>query len=327
MADPAGPLVWVVGSGGLLGRSVVDAARRAGVEVWHQPRPVPWADPAASIEVLRTAAALFMEASRDRPWWVLWCAGTGSPSTPAEALVVEREVFGSALDALAVTSASRASGEPTGAVFLASSAGGVYGGSTDAPFDEHTEPVSISPYGDSKLLQEQQVNRFHDAAGVSVLVGRIANLYGPGQNLAKPQGLISHLCRAHLKRRPISIYVPLDTMRNYIFAPDCGLKVVAAMMRLQSETEAHGAQSVTKVLAGPHAVSVGYVVAELGRVAKRRPLVVFAASPASAYQAMDLRLRSVTWPEVGASHSTSFASGLHQTLQGLARSLAAGDLT
>jgi UDP-glucose 4-epimerase len=115
-------------------------------------------------------------------------------------------------------------------------------------------------------------------------------------------------------------------MRNYIFAPDCGLKVVAAMLRLKSEADAHGPQVVTKVLAGPHAVSVGYVVAELGRVVKRRPLVVFAASPASAYQALDLRLRTVVWPDVGVSHSTSFASGLHQTLQGLGRSLAVGDL-
>jgi len=326
MADPAAPLAWVVGSGGLLGRSVADAARAAGVEVWHPPGPVPWADPAASVEALRTAVVFFMEVARGRPWWVLWCAGTGSPSTPSDALAIEREVFGSVLDELAAASASRGPTEPMGGVFLASSAGGVYGGSTGGPFDEHTVPVSISPYGDSKLRQEQQMQRFHVATGVSILVGRIANLYGPGQNLAKPQGLISHLCRAHLKRRPISIYVPLDTVRNYIFAPDCGLKVVAGMLRLQSEAEAHGAQSVTKVLAGPHGVSVGYVVAELGRVVKRRPLVVFAASPASAYQARDLRLRSVTWPEVGASHSTSFASGLHQTLQGLARSLAAGDL-
>ena len=327
MADPAAPLAWVVGSGGLLGRSVADAARGAGVEVWHPPGPVPWADPAASVEALRTAVALLH--------------GRRAGSTLVGAVVCRHgipehirrtrwpssvEVFGSVLDELAATSASRGPGEPTGGVFLASSAGGVYGGSTGGPFDEHTVPVSISPYGDSKLRQEQQMQRFHVATGVSILVGRIANLYGPGQDLAKPQGLISHLCRAHLKRRPISIYVPLDTVRNYIFAPDCGLKVVAGMLRLQSEAEAHWPQSVTKVLAGPHGGLGGLRRGRAGRVVKRRPLVVFAASPVSAYQARDLRLRSVTWPEVGASHSTSFASGLHQTLQGLARSLAAGDL-
>ena len=328
MADPAAPLAWVVGE-----RRPAGAVRRAtqlGQRVSRcgsHPGPCRWADPAASVEALRTAVALFMDAARGRPWWVLWCAGTGSPSTPADALAIEREVFGSALDALAAASASRGPGEPMGACLP-----GLVRRRRVRRVDRRRRststrvPVSISPYGDSKLRQEQQMQRFHVATGVSILVGRIANLYGPGQNLAKPQGLISHLCRAHLKRRPISIYVPLDTVRNYIFAPDCGLKVVAGMLRLQSEAEAHGAQSVTKVLAGPHGVSVGYVVAELGRVVKRRPLVVFAASPASAYQARDLRLRSVTWPEVGASHSTSFASGLHQTLQGLARSLAAGDL-
>ena len=54
-----------------------------------------------------------------------------------------------------------------------------------------------------------------------VLIGRIANLYGPGQNLAKAQGLVSQLCAAQLERARSSIWVSLDTLRDYLFAPDC----------------------------------------------------------------------------------------------------------
>lgn len=42
---------------------------------------------------------------------------------------------------------------------------------------------------------EQAAADFANATGKPVLVGRIAKLYGPRQNLSKPQGLISHICR------------------------------------------------------------------------------------------------------------------------------------
>ena len=74
-------------------------------------------------------------------------------------------------------------------------------------------------------------------------MGRIANLYGPGQGLEKPQGLISQIIRSHLIRTPISIYVPLDTMRDYLFAPDCGELVVDALRRLPARASCPRARS------------------------------------------------------------------------------------
>ena len=66
---------------------------------------------------------------------------------------------------------------------------------------------------------EADLRRFAAATGTAVLVGRIANLYGPGQNLAKPQGLVSQLCLANLTGQPLSIYVSLDTLRDYLSTP------------------------------------------------------------------------------------------------------------
>jgi len=70
----------------------------------------------------------------------------------------------------------------------------------------------------------------------SALIGRIANLYGPGQNISKPQGIISQICRSYLLGYPLSIYVSLDTLRDYIFAPDCAALVADAL--LDSEVRA-----------------------------------------------------------------------------------------
>ena len=128
------------------------------------------------------------------------------------------------------------SGEPAlarrGTLFFASSAGGVYAASQAAPPFDETSPVgALAPYGGEKLAQEALVRELAEAAGVDMLIGRLSNLYGPGQKLSKPQGLIAHVGRAALRREPVSIYVPLDTIRDYLFAADAGRMVIDAVAR------------------------------------------------------------------------------------------------
>ena len=52
------------------------------------------------------------------------------------------------------------------------------------------------------------------------MIGRFSNLYGPGQNLGKLQGLISRLALSAVTRQPINIFVPLDTIRDYVYVDD-----------------------------------------------------------------------------------------------------------
>ena len=315
------PVLWVVGAGGLLGSSVVAAAATSGTaEVWAPPRPVAWVAADATRVSLEEMAREFLAHAAGRPWWVAWCAGAGVSGTSAADLAREVDAFAHLL-----TSLREAGAGPEGSVFLASSAGGVYAGSADPPFDEATVPVSISPYGDAKLALEALARDFQRDTASSLLIGRIANLFGPGQDLSKPQGIISQLCRAHLLHRPLSIYVPLDTMRSYVYAPDCGAMVVAGLRRLDGAA-AGGGRSVVKVMAAPHAVSVGFVVSEFARVVKRRPLVTFGSSSTSAFQARDLRVRSSVWPELDALAATPFVVGLTATLEHLRRSVALGRL-
>ena len=97
-----------------------------------------------------------------------------------------------------------------------------------APFTEHTTPAPISAYGRAKLRSEEIATEFAVRTGSALLVGRLSNLYGPGQDITKPQGLISQLCRAQLTRQPLSVYVSLDTMRDYLFVDDAAAMVVRA---------------------------------------------------------------------------------------------------
>ena len=87
----------------------------------------------------------------------------------------------------------RAAAVAVGGLFVASSAGGVYAGSSDPPFTERSVPRPISPYGRQSWNTSVSATLWGEAHGIPVLIGRIANLYGPGQDMSKAQGLVSQL--------------------------------------------------------------------------------------------------------------------------------------
>ncbi|HEU4543202.1 MAG TPA: NAD(P)-dependent oxidoreductase [Jiangellaceae bacterium] len=311
------PLTWVIGSSGLLGSHVAAAVGRHG-PLWSPDAPIGW-EVSGAADRLAQAANAFAAAASDRPWQVAWCAGAGVPATPVEALATEVTMFQVLLDGLQAT--MRRGSE--GVVFLASSAGGVYAGSGMAPFDEFTIPRAISPYGEIKLRLEQLAESWTASSPWPVAVGRISNLYGPGQDLSKPQGLISQVCRAQLTREPVSIYVPLDTIRDYIFAGDCGA-IVADVLR-KARHEGEGARFKVKIIASQRGVTIGALLAELRRILKRRIRVVHGTSAVSRYQASDLRMKSSVWTDLDRRSMTPLPVGIKLTFDDLTRQLQRGE--
>ena len=139
----------------------------------------------------------------------------------------------------------------------------MYAGSPTA-FDERTEPRPIAPYGHAKLAQELAAERWSARTGVPVVIGRIGNLYGPGQDLRKAQGLISQLCSTQIRQQPLTIYVPLATMRDYVYVVDFAAVVAGAL--------ASPPPGVTvKVIASQRPMSIGLVLGEFRRVLRRNP--------------------------------------------------------
>lgn len=313
--------MWVIGSGGLLGSNVASAARGR-LELWRPPAAVPWGTPRQG-SALRASVRAFGEAVQGRPWQIVWCAGAAvTGSTPAQ-LVMETDNFVSFLDHVGgVMSGARPS---RGTFFLASSAGGVYAGSDDPPYDERTPARPISPYGLAKQSMEDAATRFGGRHDVDVLVGRISNLYGPGQNLGKAQGLLSQIIRAMLIRRPISIYTSLDTIRDYLFVSDCADMVLDAMdwMRRASDREQ---TTTTKIFAAQQGTTISAVISELRRIFKRPAEVMYAASDNTRFQARDLRFRSVVLTEIDRRQLTPLPVGLRSTVAELNRMLQSGRL-
>jgi UDP-glucose 4-epimerase len=310
------PVAWVVGAGGLVGSHLAAELAGAGWEVMTA--AVPWQDEARSVAALTEAADRFAALRRHRPWVLAWCAGAGVVATAEEALAAEQRVFAAALGWFGESIGA----DEDGTVFLASSAGGLYAGSSGPPFTEDSEPRPLVPYGRVKLAMEEVVRDLAGSTGTRAVIARLANVYGPGQTLGKPQGLLSQLCLADARRTPLPVFVSMDTLRDYVHAED-----VARMARSTIELvreEPRGTVAV-KILASGTPVTVGHLIGEARRVF-HRPLRTIPV-PGGSGQVLDLRMRSVRWPEVDALATTTLPEGLAETAADVrARVVAGGPL-
>jgi UDP-glucose 4-epimerase len=297
-----GPPALVLGSSGLLGSALRRALGAARVPVMTA--RVPWNEPTAAVEALLEAAGRLPEGG----WWTAWCAGSGVIATPPEEIEQELWVVQEFLRRW-----HPAAGAPgSRAVFFASSAGGVYAGSADPPFTESTEPIPLSPYGTAKLEAERAFTDFAERTGIPLLIGRISTLFGPGQDLDKPQGLISQLCKAHATGKPLSLYVPLDTMRDYLYADDAGAMIVGGL-RAVAATGVPGTH--LKLFVGGRSVTVNEVVGEVRRVTRHRPPVVTQRSSFARFHVPDLRMRSTAWPHLDGYVLTPMGHGIGACLE------------
>jgi UDP-glucose 4-epimerase len=301
-------LLWVVG-GGLLGSHLRRALDRhvPNARLWDSvPAHFSWTDPPRLAEELSRAVANFAVAVRAEggAWACLWCAGAGVLSSSAAELEPEWSAWTRLLDLLGEHLAGPSGGMP-GSIFLASSAGGLYGGSVGEPLTEHTPPQPLSAYGAHKLRMEGALQAWTEGfPNVSGLIGRISSLYGPGQNLHKPQGIISHLSRCLIYRHPVNIYVPLDTRRDYLLADDCAHQVAASLGRLMTERP----RSIVKIFASEGLTSLARIVGIFFRMAKHRPLIV---SQPRGRQPTSMKLRSEVWRNLKGLRQTDLATGIH----------------
>lgn len=286
--------------GGAVYRVLADSGRR--------PRgvAVPWSDPGRALRALLDAADDAAE-EVDRPdgaWDLVWCAGAGVVATSQEALEGEVSLLSSFLAGME---------RPPRAMFLASSAGGVYAGSSQPPFTETHEPRPASAYGVAKLRTEAAA-RMLATGGTKVAIGRFANVYGPDQDLGKPQGLVSQLCLGRVTGRPVRIYVSTDTLRDYVYVEDAAAVAVAMLDRVAGEPDS---TVVVKIVASGQGTTVAELVSASTKGFRRR-LPVVQAVRGDTGQVRDLRLRSRVWVDLDGLVRTPLVVGLRATAEGVA---------
>ena len=267
---------------------------------------------------------MMLEEAAGDPWNVVWVAGAGVIGTSPETLQTESDVFGAFLDDLAVGRAG--AGRAAGVVLRVVCGRGLRRQFRASFHRDAARSPRWPPYGHQKVSMEAAATEFAmRGLGVPTMIGRLTNVYGPGQNLAKPQGLISQLGKAYLLRRPISLYVSLDTIRDYIYVDDCARMIVAGMDRLAPIGAGDG--PVVKILGSGMPVTIATILGDYRRLFRRRPPLVLGDSPNRRFQVRDLRMRSLVWPELNRFARTTLPTGISATVADLSARLRSGEMS
>lgn len=294
MSEPRASLV--VGRGGFLGSEVVARlAQDPASHIFEPPGTIRWSAP--DFDGLLHDFSDFVGT---RPWRIFWVAGSATVADPAERTSLEVTAFEDF-----TTSLSRYLDPASGEFLFVSSAGGIYAGKSGTRITRGTAPDPRSPYGRLKLNQElicEELSR----AGFRVAVFRISNLYGPRRNASKTQGLVHHLVRAAIRHDPVTIFVPLGTIRDYVFISDAAVRLVEYEFPLANLGSPH-----VEILASGRGISVGDVIALVQRVTHRR--IPCALSQQVRSQPGDLHLV----PTIEA-RQTPLVTGIRRTFDALA---------
>lgn len=297
--------VWIVGHG-LLGSRIHSLTRtnEPQADVFLGPR-FSWDDRRTVRSQCASAVASFgQRAKQAGRYRIFWTAGRGVMSSTAEQLQKETDNLKTFLGALDADENLR---HATGVFGYSSSAGGVYAGSLD---DVITEASAVSPgsaYGRGKLEHEELVKSFASPSR-GILIARLASLYGPGQSRTKSQGLLTHVARCMLTRKPIHIYVPFDTMRDYLHVVD------AATDFVNTSTLVNSNDVVTKIIASEEPATIAMIIGLFRRIARSQPLVVTGTNDLGAAYPHRMRLSSCVLTKARGTHRIALPQGIAETL-------------
>lgn len=126
-------------------------------------------------------------------------------------------------------------GTPKRLIFL-SSGGTVYGNQTVQPVREDVPAQPINHYGNVKLCIENTIRVFNRQMHSKMLIARISNPYGPGQDFHKGVGFIDAALKSVLLRQPLQIWGNGENVRDYIYIDDV-CQMLTALATYQGEQE------------------------------------------------------------------------------------------
>jgi UDP-glucose 4-epimerase len=311
---------WVIGRGGLLGASV-EKCLRSSSTVYEPRNRFNWNDPVACAVDLQQEVEQFGQIVANKSWSIYWCAGIGTVAASEEVLRNETVILEHFLAAIKNSRGLRCD---LGHLFYSSSAGGLYAGVMSLPITEQSEIAPHSSYGWQKLKNEEMFGVFACEQGVRMLLGRIANLYGPNQNRSKGQGLITTICQSYILRKPANIFVGLDTVRNYIYVDDAAQSIVRSMNAVSRQPS--GSVEM-KIIASKQNLTISAVLKDCQSALGSAPSIVLSRSLNQAAYPPDLRMKSVHIPNGDDYEPTPLVVGVHRVYQSLLQSHQAGQLT
>lgn len=305
----------VIGSRGLVGSALFQLLQSS-EDVFRDQTSIRWGSIVDAEKDLVLLVRKFFDYAAEDTWAIYWAAGKGHFGSTEDEMHVEEKL----LDA--VCTAVKSYGNPNGIFALMSSAGAIWANASLPYISERTPPNGSTPYARSKLRQESIVSQLSQSAQICGVNFRLSSVYGENQDLQKPQGLISRLCVASVMRKPVEIYVPLETTRNYIYSDDAAKMIVDAVRAISNSPESHGSAEV-RVICSRDNHSIATVCKSVEVVTHRKLLITCKLTQKSERYPLHFQLTSDHTPQLSRYESTTLVAGIsrvhHAMLRGFQR--------
>lgn len=301
-------IAWVIGSGGLLGSALCRALQYHGTVLFCPVERFCWGDEhTLKLQIVEAVRTFATNVGTNDQWEIYWAAGVGTMSSTEANLRPETEALSAFIQQV---SSRQILMETKGVMVLASSAGAIYAGATEDVVTENTLPAPTTAYAREKLKQEDLVRLFAlNKRGGAALIARISTLYGPGQAVGKQQGLIAHIARCVLRNQPIQIYVPFDTIRDYIAADDAAAAMIATL-----RAPCDGPNIRTKIIASEKPTTIAEIISVFKKLSRHPPRIVTSASKLTSVYSRRVQFKSVAVPKFALPSQTSLLVGIAQVM-------------
>ena len=293
----------VIGKGGLIGSSL-ERLLQKNKPSNANPSVIPWDNEPVAINALQNATRQFIQGCGSERWSIVWSAGTGNILSAEDELKSETNYLLAILDSL------REFRNHDGVLFFISSAGAMYNPKTSQTIDEESEVDPITPYGRTKLKQEKLVLEFAKNNSFRSIIGRTVSVYGPKQNLNKPQGLISKLCISALTNKELEIFVPISTTRNYLYSGDVAKMIEHCLMMAHEDKIEFKNYSLIKILCNSESSSIASICKATEVVMRKKVLLRLKLSAKNQLYPPHFNIRSSVLPDLSALSQTTLIAGV-----------------
>jgi UDP-glucose 4-epimerase len=169
-----------------------------------------------------------------------------------------------------------------------SSGGTIYGEGEGRAHKEDDPLFPLSPYGITKLACERYVHLYRHIHRLPAVIVRPSNIYGPGQQPFRGQGIVSTAFGAAFTGEPCTVFGDGSSVRDYLFVDDLceaieaivahadagailnvgsgeGLKVVELLRMIQQLVEERGG-TLELAFEPPRPFDVHYNVLDVSRL-------------------------------------------------------------
>lgn len=104
--------------------------------------------------------------------------------------------------------------------FVFCSSAAVYGENLSLPLTEEEILDPVSPYGINKMNGELYCRKWEEMYGLSSIIFRFANVYGPRQHVSAESGVVSIYTTKFLRQESITVFGTGEQTRDFIYVGD-----------------------------------------------------------------------------------------------------------